>query len=50
MKKLTKKSLEELAKVMPVLSEMEMRSHVGGDHYYFSSEGKLIRQVSLPSS
>ena len=46
MKKLTKKSLEELAKVMPVLSEMEMRSHVGGDHYYFSSEGKLIRQVS----
>lgn len=30
MKKLTKKNLDELAKVMPVLSETEQRSYVGG--------------------
>ena len=33
MKKLTKKNLDELAKKMPVISEIEQRSMVGGTIY-----------------
>ncbi|WP_289198986.1 hypothetical protein [Bacteroides acidifaciens] len=33
MRKVTRKSLDELAKVMPVLSEMEQRSFIGGTEY-----------------
>lgn len=42
MKKLTKKSLEELAQVMPVLSEMEMRECVGGDIIHMLSNGGIM--------
>jgi hypothetical protein len=40
MKKLTRKSLDELAKVMPVISEDEQRCYVGGtDSYYYYGTG-----------
>ena len=42
MKKLTKKSLEELAQVMPVLSEMEMRECIGGDMIILNREGQIL--------
>ena len=41
MKKLTKKSLEELAQVMPVLSEVEMRECVGGDIIRMGLDGTI---------
>lgn len=34
MKKLTKKSLDELAKQMPVLDEIHQKTFIGGTHYY----------------
>jgi hypothetical protein len=39
MKKLTRKSLDELAKVMPVISEEEQRNYVGGTDtsYYYGT-------------
>lgn len=46
MKKLTKKSLKELAKVMPVLSEMEMREYVGGDIIYLNEDGTFSGSVT----
>ena len=42
MKKLTKKSLEELAQVMPVLSEIEMRECIGGDVIHMLADGHII--------
>ncbi len=33
MKTVTRKGLDELAKIMPVLSEMEQRSFIGGTEY-----------------
>ena len=44
MKKLTKKSLEELAQVMPVLSEVEMRECVGGDIVYINADRVFLRK------
>lgn len=39
MKKLNKLTLEQLAKEMPVLSEIEQRSIIGGDNYYLDCSG-----------
>lgn len=41
MKKLTKKSLDELAMVMPVISETKLRNYFGGAFYYNESGGFL---------
>lgn len=49
MKKLTKKSLEELAQVMPVLSEVEMRECVGGDIVYINADGVFLRKENNPT-
>ncbi|MEG1580475.1 MAG: JAB-like toxin 1 domain-containing protein [Bacteroidaceae bacterium] len=42
MKKLTKSNLEELAKVMPVLSEEEQKEYVGGDLIYMNRAGQIM--------
>ncbi len=42
MKTLTKNSIEELAQVMPTLSEVEMREYVGGDVIHMLSDGHII--------
>ena len=44
MKKLRKTTLDELAKKMPVLSENEQRSSIGGYRYYDES-GQFIDQI-----
>lgn len=44
MKKVTKKSLDELARIMPALSEEEQRSYVGGT-WYFDVSGAFLEQV-----
>lgn len=44
MKKITKKSLDELAKVMPPMSEQEQRSFIGGERYY-SPSGVFLGKV-----
>ena len=41
MKKMTKKSLEELARIMPVLSEFEQTQFMGGDTYYMDQFGRI---------
>lgn len=42
MKKVTKKSLDELAKVMPPLSVQEQRSCIGGSIYYSPGSGSYL--------
>lgn len=42
MKTITKKSLDELAKEMPVLKETEMCQLIGGDKYVFDEKGIVI--------
>ncbi|MEG1729959.1 MAG: hypothetical protein RR280_10520, partial [Bacteroidaceae bacterium] len=42
MKRITKSNLEELAKVMPVLSEEEQKEYVGGQVYELRQDGTLI--------
>lgn len=41
MKKLTRISLDELAQVMPVLSEWEQKQFVGGDIFYMDRFGRI---------
>lgn len=48
MKKLGKSTLEELAKRMPVLSEKEQRSSIGGERYHDES-GFFIGQIGTSS-
>lgn len=45
MKTITKKSLEELAKEMPVIEEFEMRQVIGGDKYVFNEMGALVNVI-----
>lgn len=47
MRKITRKSLDELAQEMPVISEIEQRSIVGGDDYQLTEWGtiKLLRRT-----
>lgn len=42
-RKLTRESLTELAKRMPVLSEEVQSFYVGGDRYYFDQQGHYLR-------
>lgn len=44
MKKLTRKSLDELARVMPVISEAKQRIYFGGTFYYNNS-GQLLGEI-----
>lgn len=44
MKKITKKSLDELAKIMPPLSEEEQRGCIGGT-LYFNESGVFLTQI-----
>ena len=41
MRKITKKSLEELAEVMPIIHEVEAKSFVGGTIYFDISGNRL---------
>ena len=45
MRKLTKSNLEELAKVMPVLSEEEQKGYVGGNIFYLDRAGHIMETV-----
>lgn len=49
MKKLGKSTLEELAKRIPVLSEKEQRSSIGGERYYDAS-GNFLGILGDPQS
>lgn len=48
MKTITKKSLDELAKEMPVLKETEMCQLIGGDKYVFDEKGIVIDIIEDP--
>ncbi len=45
MKKLTRSSLEELAKEMPVLSEVEQQIYIGGDIVEMDANGHFLRRI-----
>lgn len=49
MKKLTKMNLDELAKVMPVLSEVEQRQFVGGDLVIIDRKGFILDPSFYPN-
>lgn len=48
MKVLTKKSLDELAKVLPVVDRQEMQAYVGGDLFRLNGDGTVERIESRP--
>lgn len=50
MKKNSSFNLEELAKVMPVLTEKEQSTFIGGDRYLFNRSGKLVGQEEDPNN
>ena len=45
MKKLTKKSLNELAIMMPILSEIQQKTFIGVTHYYDIVSGTFLGTV-----
>lgn len=46
MKKLTKSSLAELAKQMPVLSESEQSTYIGGDIFIIDRNGYIVDTIT----
>ncbi len=48
-RKITRKTLDELRKVMPVLTEQEQREYIGKTMYFDSSSGNFLGKVG-PSS
>ncbi len=45
MKKLTKKSLDELAKEMPIIDETYQKTFIGGTYYYDIASGTFFGQI-----
>lgn len=50
MRKMTKKSLDELAKTMPVITESEMMQYWGGKAYNMGGKGTLENPVKLQAT
>lgn len=50
MKTITKRSLDELAKEMPVIEETEMRQVIGGDRFVFDENGELLKRIKDPNN